>query len=384
MSRVVVVLYKPLEYLPPVMSLLMSLKGVGREVVFVGVKSEASEKFLGENGISHRYLPYDRSLYKNPTLLTKITHRIVRALRFYPCRAALRRTLADLRREAGEITLWFAEVQSAALFGDAWRDFPQRAVTIYELADFKGSAWWGFSFRTFLCETVVVEPEVNRAREIQKYFGLAERPLVVANKPSLHPRQFRGEIPQAVMELLAKVAGRPIFLYQGVWTKDRKDVGMVLETIAKNRPQYCVVAMPGSAAVQALLDRYDNFFAVDYIAPPNHLAVTSLATVGLAIYSTVGRTELVRKNALFCAPNKIYEYAGFGVPTLGNRLPGLEDTVGRARAGLCVDLQEEKILSAADELVRNHATYSQNANRFFDETDVEAQVKAVLERAEKR
>lgn len=383
MNQVVVILYKQLEFLPPVMSLILALKELGRNPVFVGVGSEAGEKFLLKNEIEHRYLPFKAELYKNDSLLTKITHRIERAVRFYPCRRMLRETLKSLEVEHGALTLWFAELQSAALLGDSWRLYPCRVVTFYELADFKGRMWLGFTFGDFIKNTVVVEAEENRAMEIQRYFSLKVRPLVVANKPFGHPQKLTAEPASFVAPALQKTAGRPIFLYQGVWTEDRKDVGVVLETLARNRPQYCVWVMPGTKEVQALAERCENVCIIPYVKPPDHLQVTGLATVGIAIYNPSGRTDLERKNALFCAPNKIYEYAGFGIPTLGNAIPGLIQTIGTAKAGICIELNEKEILKAADELITNIENYRKNAIKFFENINVKDQVRTVLERVEK-
>ena len=45
------------------------------------------------------------------------------------------------------------------------------------------------------------------------------------------------------------------------------------------------------------------------------------------------------------------------------------------------DMTEESILAAADELALNIDAYRENARRFYKETDIVAQVKAVLKRA---
>ena len=263
MNRIAVILYKELEFLPPVMSLLVTLKELGENPFFIGVASASGKQFLDKNSIEHCFLPYDSGLYHNDTFLTKITHRISRVLRFYPCRRMLRSTLAKLSSETDSLTVWFAEVQSAALLGNAWKKYPRRIVSIYELADFYGSSWLGFDFRCFIRQTVIVEPEVNRAKEIQKHFKLSDLPCVVANKPSCHPRHYTSEIPSAARDVLAKAKGRPIFLYQGVWAADRRVVGRYLETIAKNRPQYCVVVMPGGGPAARLARECSNFFILD-------------------------------------------------------------------------------------------------------------------------
>lgn len=383
MNKVVVIMVKPLEFLPPVMALLHTLRSIGREPVFVGVQSAAGDAFLKENRFESHYIEYDRDLYLNDTLWSKVSHRIVRARRFYPHRRELANSLVEIEGQYGHLTLWFVEVQSAALLGNRWKFYDNRVVSIYELADFCGRSWLGFSFYEFIRTTVLVEPEFNRAREIQRHFGLSRIPMVVANKPACHPRKYIGALPERVKGIVDKANGRPIFLYQGVWTEDRQDVGVFIETIARNRENYCVVVMPGTGCITQLAQKYSNVFLLDYMPPPYHLAATSVASVGIAVYNPSGKTDLARKNALFCAPNKIYEYAGFGVPTLGNRVPGLIDTVEQAGAGICVDVNESAILAGADRLIENLVSYRVAANKFFDDTDLGLQVESVLKETEK-
>lgn len=381
---VIVIQYKKLEFLPPVMALLLALKAVGRTVHFIGVSSEAGEAFLCRNDIPHTFLPYDYSLYINNSLMTKVTHRLARAWRFYPCRGALARAIDAVaaKNGGGAPTLWFVDTQSAALLGNRFGRYPRRLVSIFELAEDNGRKWWGFDFGRFLRSTTVVVPEYNRAHILKEHYGLNSLPCVVANKPSGHPRTTDCPLTFEAQKVFDMIGNRPVFLYQGVWTSDRADVGRILETIARCRPNYCVLTLPGNEAVKKLLAPYSNAFTLPYIAPPNHLAVTSRATVGIAVYNASGQTDLQRLNAVYCAPNKIYEYAGFAIPTLGNNIPGLKYTVEVAGAGVCCDIDEASILAAADRLVSNIDLYRKNATRFFDETDLNAQVRAALQAAE--
>ena len=45
-------------------------------------------------------------------------------------------------------------------------------------------------------------------------------------------------------------------------------------------------------------------------------------------------------NRAFCAPNKIYEYSGLRIPAIGNEVPGLVNTIGAAKAGVCVPMKK--------------------------------------------
>lgn len=380
MKTIVVTQYKPLEFLPPVMALLLTLKQMNYNVIYVGVPSVAGEAFLKENSIRYALMPYyDSRLYINKTLVQKITHRLQRLFSFFKKRKWIRQKLLELEIEYGEYILWHSEVLSAALIGDWASRFKKRLITIYELADFNGRWWIGFTLGRLLKEARMVVPEYNRAHIMKEYFRLKELPFVLPNKPVSHPRTRNLPLPtKEIQEVFNEIGGRPVFLYQGVWNEDRADVAKVLETIAKYRPNYCVVTMPECDAVKELSCKYSNVFYVPYLSPPHHLSVTSHATVGIAIYNAAGNRLLQRLGAVYCAPNKIYEYAGFGIPTLGNNLPGLKYTIEQCNAGVCCEMNEESIIEAVDNLIQNIALYSEGAYQYYDQVDVERIVVAIL------
>lgn len=381
-EAIVVIQYKELEFLPPVMALLEVLQRIGHMVVYVGVASPAGERFLKGLGIEYHFMPYNASLYRNNSFVTKITHRLQRVAGFQSRRVWVNQCIRALQSRFGDIILWCSEVQSAALLGrDALR-YARRIVSIYELSDFYGKAWLGFPFLEFLAGSTVVVPEENRAVILEQCLGLLKRPLVLPNKPATHPRTTNLPVESLQFtELMKHVGSRPIFLYQGVWTPDRSFVSVLIETLCRERPDYCVLSMPGGEAVETLKAKYPNVFSHHYIPPPNHLAVTSHATVGIAVYNSSGTTLLERLNAQYCAPNKVYEYSGFGIPILGNDVPGLRYTIGQSGAGRCCELQPESVLEAADDLVNRHAEYRQRATQFFDSVSLDEIVEMILKEA---
>ena len=365
---VAVVQYRPLEELPPVMTLLGVLKKIGIPVFYVGIESAAGRDFLECAGVEHEFLPYVRH-----------RSRLCRAWSFLPRREKLLAILRRLKAKYGAVTPWFQECHSAALAGDGVYEIGRCITTFFEFECNYGSRWIGFDLNRMLHENVIVECEKNRAYMTQALHGLKETPLVVANKSEID----RAAVPPLNEEAtiaFEEIGGRPVFLYQGYLADDRKDVPFILKTIAKNRPEYCVLLLPGSDPLNKMLAPYENAFTLQRIAAPGHLAVTERATIGIAVYNGEGVGPW-RLNALYCAPNKIYEYAAFGLPTLGNKIPGLEYTIGTAKAGVCCDMTESSILAAADELVAHIAEYRSNAMQFYESTDVVGQVKAVIERA---
>lgn len=363
---IAVVQYRPLEELPPVMTLLSILVRLGWHVHYIGVASKSGRQFLEANQIPHTFLFRPQRM------------KVLRLATFLPRRWQLLRILGRLEKSYGKVIPWFQECHSAALAGDSVRRFGRAVTTFFEYECNYGARWLGFDLDRMLKENVIVECEVNRARMTQMNHNLKECPLVIANKAEF---DF-AKIPPLSNEAKAvfdKIGSRPVFLYQGYVSGDRKDLPFILETIARHRPNYCVLSLPGSDALNRILASYSNAFTLSRIPAPGHLAVTAKASVGIAVYNAKGEGPWA-DNARFCAPNKIYEYAAFGVPTLGNRIPGLESTIGKTKAGLLCDMTEESILSAADELIQNISKYRENARTLYRDTDVVAQINAVLAR----
>ena len=380
----VIVQYRPLMHLPPLLSLLLTLKQLGCNFHYIGAKSELAENFLKENGIPYDFIPYGTHNRGNRGVgkLRSLFFKFRRFVEFLPKRKKLLKRLAELQDRYGVVVPWYQETLSAALVGDkAIKRFPVSIVTLYELCDTYGSRWYGFHYEAFIKKSIVVVPEINRAWILAAKFGLEVRPFVIANKPVMHPRTRSLPLTGPAQAAFNDIGERFVFLYQGELHADRKDVLMVLETIAKNRPECCIVVMPAKNVAKERLGKYPNAYLLPRVPAPGHLAITSHASVGLAFYNGIN-SGLDYLNGIYCAPNKIYEYAGFGIPTLGNKIPGLEYSIGAAGAGVCCDLSEESILAAVDELMNNYAKYKTGALKFFEDTNVEDQVNAVIAHAQ--
>ena len=271
------------------------------------------------------------------------------------------------------------EIHSAALAGDEALRFHRCITTQYEYGCTYGSRWVGFDIKKMIHKHILVECEINRAYLAQSLYSLDQRPFVVTNKPIIDPETIP-PLNDEAESVFKKVGNRPVFMYQGNLSSiegERGDVPMILETIAKSRPNYCVLSLPANEYIRNLLKPYSNAFALEHIPAPGHLAVTAKATVGIAVYRG-GRPGTWGVNATYCAPNKTYEYAAFGLPTLGNDIPGLRYSIGMAKAGICCEMTPECVLAAADELIYRLPFYQENARKFYANTDVEKEVRAVL------
>ena len=132
-----------------------------------------------------------------------------------------------------------------------------------------------------------------------------------------------------------------------------------------------------------LLDKLQKKYDVIYLGgfnPPKHLAFVKYAHIGLLPYSPLKSEVTSELNALYCAPNKIWEYAGFGVPMVGSDVLGLKLPFEQWDIGRCCDLNDEaSIVKAIEEVDRNHDAMSKNCYKFYDSVDLEKIVSEILE-----
>ena len=187
--------------------------------------------------------------------------------------------------------------------------------------------------------------ELNRAKLMKRWWGLEKLPYVMPNKPYLHPRikNLRGSTVQT-KDMITQICNKKVILYQGYVSSDR-DIAILAKALAAMHCEYILVMMGRTFEnqVQRIQNIYANSIYLGYVPAPLHLEITSHAYIGVAIYNDSSL------NDMFCAPNKIYEYAGFGIPMICSDNPGLVGTIGIAGAGECVNCTDVNAVKAAIE-----------------------------------
>lgn len=239
--------------------------------------------------------------------------------------------------------------------------------TIYELYDTFPEILNKLSKLVRSSENVIV-PELNRAYLLKNYLKLKDLPMVMPNKPNFLPA------PTSEFDNLFKDMGdKKIILYQGHITKMRP-LAPICEAI-KDNDEYVLLLM-GSCNDGYLEELQKNYLFVkhiNFITPPNHLQITTKAYLGIVSY---GKDYL---NGVYCAPNKIWEYAGYGVPMLCSDNLGLKYTVEHSKSGVCVDFNNIQEIREAISLINtNYEAYSQKALQMFDSINLSALVDDIL------
>lgn len=309
-------------------------------VTFVNVLERKIKRPTIYNRIRHKFIHYVDVPSKYPQLVRNIINTIPHDKLW----VIHERTLYALRDHLAGLEYTYSQYELV----DIYPEFLRRITPAIKAA-----------------KNVVVAQE-ERAQIMRCWMKLERTPFVIPNKPLNHPRTKNIPLDKDVLETNEK-----IILYQGHIQKNR-NIDTFCEAVSRLTGFKLVVMGGWSDYRDELQKKYPFVKFIDFVAPPRHLHITSHAYIGIVKY------DYVDLNSIFCAPNKIYEYAGFGIPMICNEIPGLVHTVGKFKAGCCIETNDVKQIETAILTIdRNYDEYSKNATAFNDATDIESIIKNV-------
>lgn len=216
----------------------------------------------------------------------------------------------------------------------------------------------------------VVVPEYNRAHLTKTWWNLTKMPCVLPNKPFSDQGLKRGEYIQddVARNLIDALGTRKIILYQGVMS-DERPLDVFIDAVDEYGGEYAFVIMSGGKNIYHY-KKSDNYCFIPFVAPPNHLQITSHAHIGVLSYVPTKSTGYSPLNSLYCAPNKTFEYSMFGIPMIGNDIPGLRYLFDTKNIGRCFDeFSIKSVCDSIDNIEREYKTLSSNSNAYFAECD---------------
>lgn len=224
----------------------------------------------------------------------------------------------------------------------------------------------------------VVVPEYNRAHITKIWFNLDELPVVFPNKPYCLEYEKK-EIPEEVNSYIRELEkeNRIKIIYQGCFAKDR-NLTPIIEYVEKNADRYCLIIVGFNMLKmqeKMLFEKYRSkkgVYVIPFILHPYYLELTKKADIGLLPYVPVKFGTLSVFNALYCAPNKIYEYAWCGVPMIGPDIPGLrypfeEYNIGRVYK----ESSQLSVQRAIEEVMERKEEMAANCLKFYEATDLD-------------
>ncbi len=363
--KIAYILKKGIHCYPPCLAQIFYLDDLGADiVVYHGNNSEYVNQLLDSRGIEHYSLGCD-AYSKN---------RFESICNFYKYARTVNALIGKLPKD---IFLWFGNCESAIAVKKKNLVGRRYLLSILELYD-RGSIY-DKGLKKIICDAeAVICCEKHRAGIMRIYYDGIKNPIyVVPNKP-----YDNGETDSSIEALPADIINKvnqfkdcKVVLYQGIVTKDRPldKIAKALKLIDNKKYVFFIMGRTSDGMRRELSELYENTVFLGYVPSPQHLEITKYASVGIANY------DYSCLNNLFCAPNKIYEYAKFGIPMLTSLNIGLTETVGECGAAECVDFSsEEKIAEGLRRLLDNAEEYSKRALAFYEGTDNKKTIEEIL------
>ena len=375
------ILKDDLVYYPPVLSILKVSTELGWHAVFIGnYADDMQKKQLEAKGV----------LFK-PTVKMSDTasmpKKLIEKLRF---RTQVYKYLNELAVTASDY-VWLFHSETLCLL----HKLVGRYRVIYHPLEFTlPKADWKYRLLSpslNLSETVrqackVVCCEYNRAQLTKGIFALDKLPYVLPNKmyvPDEEESAFPSDIRKLVSPILSKLKGKKVILYQGVFLDRERRLEEFCEAVRTLPDEYILVAMGrGSEYYEALKKKYasDRVLFIPFIRPPYHLLITKEASIGVLSYFPDSTSIAGVINPLYCAPNKIFEYARYGVPMISNDIPGLHYLFMQYGCGetVCSPMTTEAICKAIGQIQAHYADYASGAKRYYESVDVKKLIASIL------
>lgn len=360
-KKIIYILKKGFQLFPPCLAQLLYLNDMGVELeVYHGQNSDAINTILDNRGIKHHTLKSDRNNYtrlQSFQTLFEYTMEIKKIIKTIP---------------KGTI-LWFGNCESCVTVGKIIYD-RKFVLSVLELDDIDSLI--GKLLKKVINQaTAVLCCEKHRAAIMRVYYKLKREPYVLPNKPY----EFQNEVVELddrYKGIIDPIKDKFIVLYQGIVTPDRPldKIADALNLLNDENIVFLVLGKAGEEYQVELQKHYPRTVFGGFIPSPQHLLVTQYAKIGIANY------DYSCLNNLFCAPNKIYEYAKFGMPMITSSNIGLTETVGRANAAICVDFCDAaQIADGINTIKENYDFYSKAAVDFYEGTSNYETMKKVVD-----
>ena len=227
----------------------------------------------------------------------------------------------------------------------------------------------------------VVVPEINRAHIVKVKWHLNELPIVLPNKPYTINIGEEG-ISEKAAEIIGflKNQKKKVILYQGVFTKDRK-FDEFAEAVKQVGDEYvlCIMGKDNDYR-QEICEKYPSIVYLGFLQPPEHLIIAKYAHIGILTYYPVQEAFYSDLNAVYCAPNKTFEYALCELPMIGTNVPGLREIFDKYQVGRCVEREDyESVILAIRYVEDNYSDMKMNCKRYFESVNLKEIVKNIIE-----
>ncbi|KJJ77978.1 MULTISPECIES: glycosyltransferase [Clostridia] len=373
-NKIVVVHYGNIMLYPPVLSLLENLLYNRYNVVLISGNTDRLPNKIKKGEIVIIEFP----VISSSNLLMRIIRRFGTG---HGYRKAVIQNMSDgdivwtttdsTVRTLNRVLLTYKHIMQLMELEEYFPLFSGAKFLKFNLAKYANLSW----------KTVV--PEINRAYIQKVFWKLDNIPSVLPNKPySLYAGEIHEDVQKALT--IIKSDGRKKIMYLGVLSVDRnlEPFARALELAGSEYCLYILGNVPESENVKfkEFLKKYSHVVYLGFFNPPSHLHFLEYAYIGLLPYVTNYKSVVISPlNILYCAPNKIYEYAGYGVPMIGTDVLGLKQPFEKYNIGVCCkDLSPQTVAKKIAYVDLHHETMRKNCRKFYDDTDLDLIVNEII------
>lgn len=211
----------------------------------------------------------------------------------------------------------------------------------------------------------VIVPEENRAYLYSIFLKLNNIPTVIPNKPFYHPRTPKMDISFLNKDIQTKIKSKKNIIYQGPLHKER-DLSELVKISIDLHDYNIILIGKDHNMLQAYLSMNLDIIYIPFLRPPLHLNITSWGDIGIITY------DYNSLNTIYCAPNKVWEFSGFGIPILANQNPGIKYLIEAANIGISKNFNDGKeLLEGIKQIEIESDEISKRSVLFFDTYNAE-------------
>lgn len=327
-----VILFGTLEYDGRAKRMIEVLTGLGG-VILVDLLPKDGIQGCMEMGnhLTRIRIPVSKAMDKYSRHLRLWYETIIAACRFRP----------DLVVAANFFTVFpgsiGAKAARASFVYDAYElIIPQVGTAISKRAKF----WYLLERLTVKDADLVIAANTDRARLMAEHYNLSHSPTVMRNIPPIPAKPQR--VPPPTVEfstLVRRTTDECLVLYQGDVTFDR-GIQRFVDALAFLPSHFRFVIAGGGPDLEHLrhtANDYQNqgrFTTLGRIPYTKLAEITRMADIGIVTYPFSGL------NNIYCAPNKVFEYAQAGVPIVTTDQPPLKRIIEEYSIGALVRRQD--------------------------------------------
>jgi len=250
--------------------------------------------------------------------------------------------------------------------------------------------WWRWQWQKLFARIsdYVIVPEKNRGWILKLLSSSRARFVEIPNRNFFGGNLIEEKNSNELKDFFQTHGGnkhcKRFIIYQGAFFENRSLKEILLAFSAVKAPDVGLVLMGESNEFSRKLEKKfsmdKRILFLPFIEPPLHLKITNMCFAGILLYKPISL------NSVYCAPNKIYEYASFGLGMLLPEYPGLMEINSKYNLGyMCDPSNVKSIKEGLEKLINRSETESREAANAFcrDSAKINELYKALYEEMSK-